>query len=260
MKNKIISNRKAFTLIELLVVIAIIAILAAILFPAFARARENARKTSCLSNMKQIGLGFMQYTQDYDDKLPMRDWGNQPTRAIAIVNSWRRSIYPYVKSTQLYACPSNTSNTMLADDSSNSTDLAAAGLVNPPLFVRSYGANATRFGISGGNSPMEYGVSQPLAAMPDVSRTILITESKEGDNNIHMNDNESRFLGATDTFPGHLGMVNFLFVDGHAKAMKPSATGSSVNMWNVEENVGDNGSNSEIMARLNNWDILCKSS
>src|SRR5687768_5924591 len=62
---------KGFTLIELLVVIAIIAILAAILFPVFARARENARRSSCQSNLKQIGLGFAQYTQDYDEKMPI---------------------------------------------------------------------------------------------------------------------------------------------------------------------------------------------
>lgn len=69
-KNSSKSTGKGFTLIELLVVIAIIAILAAILFPVFARARENARRSSCMSNMKQIGLGLMQYTQDYDEKLP----------------------------------------------------------------------------------------------------------------------------------------------------------------------------------------------
>ena len=100
------SRARAFTLIELLVVIAIISLLAAILFPVFARARENARRTSCLSNTKQIGLGFLQYTQDYDEKYPLRYMammGNTPT------SSWTISVQPYLKSTQLYRCPSDAS-------------------------------------------------------------------------------------------------------------------------------------------------------
>ncbi|BCM88605.1 hypothetical protein IAD21_00439 [Abditibacteriota bacterium] len=98
------STQKAFTLIELLVVIAIIAILAAILFPVFARARENARKASCQSNLKQIGLGWLQYAQDYDEKmLPIRTGGN-PSPHFA----WHEIIQPYVKSTQILRCPSNT--------------------------------------------------------------------------------------------------------------------------------------------------------
>lgn len=76
MKNQ---KRKAFTLIELLVVIAIIAILAAILFPVFARARENARRSSCLSNLKQIGLGAMMYIQDYDERYPQAYWYKSAT-------------------------------------------------------------------------------------------------------------------------------------------------------------------------------------
>src|SRR6185503_6823587 len=68
--NRLVRAKHGFTLIELLVVIAIIAILAAILFPVFSRAKENARRTSCASNLKQIGLGFMQYTQDFDERLP----------------------------------------------------------------------------------------------------------------------------------------------------------------------------------------------
>ena len=87
------TRRKGFTLIELLVVIAIIAILAAILFPVFARARENARRSSCQSNMKNIALGFKQYIQDYDEKYPAKD-------------SWTTAIFTYTKSDQVLRCPS----------------------------------------------------------------------------------------------------------------------------------------------------------
>jgi prepilin-type N-terminal cleavage/methylation domain-containing protein/prepilin-type processing-associated H-X9-DG protein len=95
-------KRRAFTLIELLVVIAIIAILASILFPVFARARENARRTSCLSNQKQIGLAFLQYAQDYDEKYPMMY--HRPAPFVL----WPFIILPYAKSTQIFDCPSYT--------------------------------------------------------------------------------------------------------------------------------------------------------
>src|SRR5437868_10414893 len=98
-----------FTLIELLVVIAIIALLAAILFPVFSRARENARKSSCANNLKQIGVGMAQYTQDYDEQLvPCRNTSaNNPT-------VWHFLLQPYIKSTQAFKCPSNTSTTSVA--------------------------------------------------------------------------------------------------------------------------------------------------
>jgi len=92
-------GRAGFTLIELLVVIAIIAILAAILFPVFARAREKARQTSCLSNVKQIMLGILMYNQDYDEKMP----GSWASGASGL---WSSRIMPYVKNNQLFACPS----------------------------------------------------------------------------------------------------------------------------------------------------------
>src|SRR5687767_14059575 len=96
------SLRSGFTLIELLVVIAIIAILAAILFPVFAQARESARRTSCLSNTKQIGMGLMQYVQDYDETLVLNN--NEPTTTKA----WPDLLQPYIKSGQVFVCPSST--------------------------------------------------------------------------------------------------------------------------------------------------------
>jgi len=132
------TRRVAFTLIEILTVIAIISILAAMLLPSFSRAREMARRTSCASNMKQLGLGFQQYLQDYDGRFPYagnwQSWGNgghwvagvngtgtagspgalaaftkaadyAPTGAVANIQGG--GLYTYVKSTQIYVCPSS---------------------------------------------------------------------------------------------------------------------------------------------------------
>lgn len=97
--------RRGFTLIELLVVIAIIAILAAILFPVFAKAREKARQSSCLSNTKQLMLGVLQYAQDYDECFP-KCWTVIGTNNYASP-MWYEAIYPYVKNTQINLCPSD---------------------------------------------------------------------------------------------------------------------------------------------------------
>ena len=111
MSNSKTFQRRAFTLIELLVVIAIIAILAAILFPVFARAREQARKASCQSNLKQIGLSIAMYVQDYDETYPMAymaysapqpDWTGNNT---ATPTYWYMILQPYVKNKQLFVCP-----------------------------------------------------------------------------------------------------------------------------------------------------------
>lgn len=98
--------RKGFTLIELLVVIAIIAILAAILFPVFARAREKARQTSCLNNVKQVGLGQLMYIQDYDERTPIHRCGDA---AHGHLQCTHFVILPYVKNYQIFVCPSKGS-------------------------------------------------------------------------------------------------------------------------------------------------------
>jgi len=102
------SRIKAFTLIELLVVIAIIAILAAILFPVFAQAREKARQTSCISNMKQILLACAMYTQDYDEKL-VPSWLPYPNQPDSSQTIWTIFIQPYIKNKQALLCPSSLS-------------------------------------------------------------------------------------------------------------------------------------------------------
>lgn len=109
------STNRGFTLIELLVVIAIIAILAAILFPVFAQAREKARAISCLSNMKQLGLGFAQYSQDFDEKNP---------NGVNVYNGngggWAGEIYPYVKNDRVYLCPDDAVPTSIVSYAYNS--------------------------------------------------------------------------------------------------------------------------------------------
>jgi prepilin-type N-terminal cleavage/methylation domain-containing protein/prepilin-type processing-associated H-X9-DG protein len=102
-------KRRGFTLIELLVVIAIIAILAAILFPVFAKAREKARQTSCLSNVKQITLGALMYAGDYDECLFGHIQGTRNTfyPPAGLFLNWPQQVYPYVKNQQLFTCPSN---------------------------------------------------------------------------------------------------------------------------------------------------------
>lgn len=135
------SSRKdrAFTLIELLVVIAIIAILASILFPVFARARENARRASCQSNLKEIGLAMMQYTQDYDEKYI----ANQPTDTASPGNgvTFVTALQPYIKSTQIFICPSATGTTVTTPNTAGDHNWSAPSPPWNTASTSSYGMN-----------------------------------------------------------------------------------------------------------------------
>jgi len=210
------AKRSGFTLIELLVVIAIIAILAAILFPVFARARENARRASCQSNLKQIGLGIMQYTQDYDEKYPTL-WGPnyEPPH-------YRQKIFPYVKSTQLFRCPSNPNNNNIAEQ-------AAAGY---PAMNASYVVNGRIIGRGETDWLSVTGTGTPLSLIQSPATKIMATESLWNDPEIGAWGSwgwDNQF--AEGGFAGHLNTWVCLYADGHVKSMRPTRTMTPQNQW-----------------------------
>ncbi len=166
--------RTGFTLIELLVVIAIIAILAAILFPVFAKARENARKISCLSNMKQIGLGVMQYTNDNDEKYPQAYWYKDDAGAPGGYFQWSASIFPYVKSEQLYVCPSDPGGGLPPTNPKDPNFSSAINGLDSQVARISYTANAAIMPRKRSRTDGTNTVS--LAAVEDSVGTIMLAE------------------------------------------------------------------------------------
>ncbi len=229
-------NRRGFTLIELLVVIAIIAILAAILFPAFAKARESARRASCSSNLKQIGIGIMQYTQEYDEKLPRT---RIPNVARGAEYNWVQVTQPYIKSFDLFRCPSN---------SNGGSWMGWGDSVENPFPVRqspvSYGMNYEigddQWNKANSGDPNGTGHGMSLATIQEPSRKILVGERVGGDRSEPGLMWSDWVTGGTDGgnawrdngFAGHLGTSNYLFVDGHVKSMHPDATvANGYSMW-----------------------------
>ena len=238
------SRRIAFTLIELLVVIAIIAILAAILFPVFARARENARRTSCVNNMKQMGLGVAMYVQDNDGRYPMSSNTDGSGRR------WPDYIFPYVKSAQLFICPS------VSESDVTSRGKAWATSTGPTGNHFGYGYNYQYLGNSRVVARPNFPFTATDSVVIDPARTIAILDSNgvtgatdgtyivDPPRLVSYADGTPRGSGrssapiayypnnssATDgnetlrSLPAsrHLEMVAVAFADGHAKAMKPS--------------------------------------
>jgi prepilin-type N-terminal cleavage/methylation domain-containing protein/prepilin-type processing-associated H-X9-DG protein len=213
-------RQRGFTLIELLVVIAIIALLAAILFPVFARARENARRSSCQSNLKQIGIGLAQYTQDYDERLPQCDLNLSGAEVVNVMTGATvnplKSIYPYIKSTQVYACPSAAKDTGNPPTSTDDTSYSYNMVLN------AWSANAA--GNTYGRLLSEIGSPAEIASFQEYY--------------LRSNRMRCRPYGGTGTAPSpwsynvwhgevpagheafsnsHFDGGNLLYVDGHVK-------------------------------------------
>lgn len=224
------AKKTGFTLIELLVVIAIIAVLAAILFPVFSRARENARRATCQSNLKQIGLGLMQYVQDYDERWPA--WARSNNNALGNTSDiwWSKQIQPYVKSTQLFVCPSNTTETYNTGSLNNniSADYSAVYYADSGNYgaVRGTGNGWGVFGDTGST-----GVAS--SDIPSTATTIAVCEQAHGD--VFLPPSGYDLTNTTYHLAcQHLQTSNYLMADGHVKALWPFDTvppKSPVNMW-----------------------------
>lgn len=213
------SRRAAFTLMEILVVLAIIMLLAAMLFPVFSRSRESARRATCQSNLKQIGLSVLQYAEDYDSKTPPRYTGTGA--ADRNPNNWRVLIYPYVKSIEIFRCPSNPEN------ETSATDAPADGIDISASYAVNYNSG-TGLGVFGNNDGRDI-VHDAMVTFP--SETISVAETTSTRPDIDMDD--IALFG--ELYAGHIGVSNYLFFDGHVKALKPLQTyytGSGIkNMW-----------------------------
>jgi prepilin-type N-terminal cleavage/methylation domain-containing protein/prepilin-type processing-associated H-X9-DG protein len=208
-----VRQRKGFTLIELLVVIAIIAILAAILFPVFARAREKARQTSCLANAKELLLALHMYAQDYDGLMcPFTTTGTGGMR-------WAQLIYPYVKNEQIYYCPSGGKPDPLDAHPWSANDAAHYGM--------SY---TWTFPYGGANGP--YSIDAPQ----NPSNLIYIVDARNmtcAAPHPHANPGYWNYVQCR-----HNGGANAGWVDGHAKWASEGDLKSHWEWWDIRYEPG----------------------
>lgn len=254
MSHNINKNHHAFTLIELLVVIAIISILAAILFPVFARARESARRTSCMSNLKQIGLGVMQYVQDYDERYPLYRSNSAANATPSHPYGFADAIQPYLKSTQIFQCPSEPNAAPLGENGS-----AFAGQADPtinptstePAGYTDYSYNMMLSSDNGGT----FNKGRSMAELTQVSLTVMIVEDATSSASTWEWGCGRRT--ACSVFPAglartsvatanrHLGGSNLGFADGHVKWLKSAGETSAyfANVYNSMTPQSTSGNN-----------------
>jgi prepilin-type N-terminal cleavage/methylation domain-containing protein/prepilin-type processing-associated H-X9-DG protein len=225
---------KGFTLIELLVVIAIIAILAAILFPVFAQARDKARSATCLSNLKQMALGLRMYAQDYDDLYPPHRLGTGAK--YPQLYTWKAAIFPYLKNIDFQRCPSNAFNRIPKEGETNWVERGEP-------FPRSYCMNSAGLNDNIFNARSDAAVDRP-------AELIAICECRYGYPNVHpAKETWSSFKysdgwnptpdSAQGVLQTHQGLSNFVFLDGHVKAHRPIQTVLQQNslrtMWTTND-------------------------
>lgn len=255
-------GKSAFTLIELLVVIAIIAILAAILFPVFARARENARRTSCVSNLKQLGLGFMQYTQDYDEKYPQPNpiysgsYGSlsasyatfPPNATDGVTNNaismgmWAAVILPYTKSPQIMSCPSSRPVDLFGTVNTTKKIIMPISYGYNKMFAWNNMATVQQPSrvillneVFGDWAPLSYVFSYPDMNVPEASY------GPGKPYNLGAYSGGCTWYGSLNGNPMvfnklHLNTTPFLYADGHVKAIQ--ATGPWSKPWNATYDTG----------------------
>jgi len=213
---------RGFTLIELLVVIAIIAILAAILFPVFAQARESARKASCQSNLKQIGSAWMQYAQDYDERTLINTWNaNIPNQAIQKNRIWLQQIQPYAKNYQIGLCPSDALPWQATDQEFNVD-------VRGSYALQSWG----EWSMAEISSPADYFLAW------DTSRGGFFG------NNAWIGEEQStgafRWAKNLDFAARHQDQINMLYADQHVKTTRCAQVFPCSNKGFQTSGIGDN--------------------
>jgi len=226
-------RQKGFTLIELLVVIAIIAILAAILFPVFAKVREKARQTSCLSNEKQLGLSIAQYSNDYDEKIPCGFFqGGVGGHAWVGGYGWAGQIYPYTKSVEVFSCPDDDTYPPAVSYGMNANVILAGATANSIYDVCNNDADPT---------PV------PLAGFVQPAKTVLLFEVTNVNTdvskslNTQANHDFSPYgMGASDCNIGSLGYQAALYQTGQfPQAAAPAVYGTSQEYSSTPFNAAD---------------------